>query len=143
MKTELKKVLWVTWVSLFHCEPFKVKLYLILIASLMIGLTLNYQTIRIWTLWKAKKISWLRFLNYLASGVLVNNFMISRFGTYGPLFSFLKTIKMSRWNVQCFWKRITWGSLRALKIFFQTRPSKQCKSLIWIMILGFLCFNFL
>ena len=25
----------------------------------------------------------------------------------------------------------------------ETRPSKQCKSLIWIMILGFLCFNLL
>ena len=54
VKTELEKVLWVTWVSLFHCEPFKVKLYLVLIASLMIGMTLNYPTIRIWTPWKAK-----------------------------------------------------------------------------------------
>ena len=44
VRTELEKLLWVTWVSLFHCEPFKVKLYLILIASLMIGLTLNYTT---------------------------------------------------------------------------------------------------
>ena len=68
---------------------------------------------------KSKENNWIKFLKYLASGVLVNNFMISRFGTYGPLFSFLKTIKMSRWNVQCFWKRITWSSLRALKIFFQ------------------------
>ena len=47
VRTELEKLLWVTWVSLFHCEPFKVKLYLILIASLMIGLTLNYTTNKI------------------------------------------------------------------------------------------------
>ena len=46
---------------------------------------------------KGKKSNDLKFkLKYLASGVLVNNFMISRFGTYGPLFSFLTTIKMSR-----------------------------------------------
>ena len=50
---------------------------------------------------KSKKISWLKLLKYLASGVLVNNFMISRFGTYGPLFSFLKTIKMSICQDEC------------------------------------------
>ena len=50
---------------------------------------------------KSKEISWLKFFKYLASGVLVNNFMISRFGTYGPLFSFLKTIKMSRCQDEC------------------------------------------
>ena len=35
----------------------------------------------------------LTMMSYLASGVFVNSFIMSRFGTYGPFFSFLKSQK--------------------------------------------------
>ena len=35
----------------------------------------------------------LTMISYLASGVFVNSFIMSRFGTYGPFFSFLKSPK--------------------------------------------------
>ena len=50
----------------------------------------------IFVCWQIKiqmQISWVGWSTsiYLASGVFVNSFMISRFGTYGPLLSFLPT----------------------------------------------------
>ena len=55
----------------------------------------QYQCIKEWTpknIWGWCLFS-LTMISYLASGVFVNSFIMSRFGTYGPFFSFLKSPK--------------------------------------------------
>ena len=55
----------------------------------------QYQCIKEWTpknIWGWCLFS-LTMMSYLASGVFVNSFIMSRFGTYGPFFSFLKSPK--------------------------------------------------
>ena len=76
----------------------------------------------------------LTMISYLASGVFVNSFIMSRFGTYGPFFSFLKSQKCEfyeqkdfdleresflerffTWDWKVFWKDFLPGTGKLLK----------------------------